>query len=208
MFAWASSICLLTYEQRIIRRLPGITIHTREAFVAEIIVVFFSALIISFGIFRINVFIMLYNGLFFSILLVPIFCIVLLQLLPRQTYALIRLYGLYFSIICYCYSIFYWSYYDKSVLGYQVVYSISWSQKLNISFSLGFDGLSFMFVVLTTFIFPLCILGVWKKKKFLLLFIYSLLFFYFFFFYNLCFGDRYLIYLSCLLFFFFYNTRF
>jgi NADH-quinone oxidoreductase subunit M len=46
---------------------------------------------------------------------------------------------------------------------------------MDITFSLGVDGISLFFVVLTTFIFPFCFLSIYKKTKDLKVYCYCLL---------------------------------
>lgn len=47
---------------------------------------------------------------------------------------------------------------------------------LNLSWSVGLDGLSFPFLLLTAFVFPFCFLSVWKKTKNVKPYIFCLLF--------------------------------
>jgi NADH-quinone oxidoreductase subunit M len=68
--------------------------------------------------------------------------------------------SLIFSIFYFFYSLFFllvW--YDKNILGFQAVYSSSFIYSYGITFTIGYDGLSLFFIILTTFIMPLVILS-------------------------------------------------
>lgn len=66
-----------------------------------------------------------------------------------------------FSLIL---SIFLWTSFDNSTAKFQFMQHFDWLPSLNISFTLGIDGISLFFVLLTTFLFPLCILHSWSIK--------------------------------------------
>jgi NADH-quinone oxidoreductase subunit M len=52
-----------------------------------------------------------------------------------------------------------WLSYDYFSPKLQFITNVSWLESLNMSFCLGIDSISLLFIVLTTFIFPLCILS-------------------------------------------------
>ena len=47
----------------------------------------------------------------------------------------------------------------------QFVTKISWISSFNISFAVGIDGMSLFFLLLSTFLVPLCLLSSWDNKK-------------------------------------------
>jgi len=55
--------------------------------------------------------------------------------------------------------------FDADEAGFQFVEEIAWLPQLGISYKLGVDGLSVLFVVLTAFLLPICILSSWKLDK-------------------------------------------
>ena len=57
-----------------------------------------------------------------------------------------------------------WTSFDNSTAKFQFTQHFDWLPSLNISFTLGIDGISLFFVLLTTFLFPLCILHSWSIK--------------------------------------------
>ncbi len=54
--------------------------------------------------------------------------------------------------------------YDPSLAGYQLVEEVPWLGG-GISYKMGVDGISILFVLLTTFIMPICILASWESIK-------------------------------------------
>ena len=54
--------------------------------------------------------------------------------------------------------------YDPSVSGYQLVDEVAWLGG-GISYKMGVDGISILFVLLTTFIMPICVLASWESIK-------------------------------------------
>lgn len=67
------------------------------------------------------------------------------------------------SSICFLFSLFLWALFDQTRASFQFTYSIFWLARINIDFSLGVDGLSLFFIVLTTFLMPLCLLASWDS---------------------------------------------
>jgi NADH-quinone oxidoreductase subunit M len=55
--------------------------------------------------------------------------------------------------------------FDPDQAGYQFVENAPWLEALGISYKMGVDGLSVLFVLLTTFLMPICILASWTLKK-------------------------------------------
>ena len=71
--------------------------------------------------------------------------------------------GLTFSFLTFFLSLFLWIFFDKSYSRFQFVSELSWSPLANLNFSLGVDGISLFFVILTTLLFPLCLLMSWNS---------------------------------------------
>jgi NADH-quinone oxidoreductase subunit M len=55
--------------------------------------------------------------------------------------------------------------FDASQAGFQFVETIPWLAELGIGYRMGVDGLSVLFVLLTAFLMPICILASWKLEK-------------------------------------------
>jgi len=58
-------------------------------------------------------------------------------------------------------SVFIWTGFDNSQSGFQFVEKAAWLDS-GISYHMGVDGISMLFVILTTFLMPLCILASWE----------------------------------------------
>ena len=54
-----------------------------------------------------------------------------------------------------------WLYFDNSQAGFQFVEKAEWLGG-GINYHMGVDGISILFIILTTFLMPLCILASWK----------------------------------------------
>ena len=59
-------------------------------------------------------------------------------------------------------SLFVWSLFDPSTADFQLVENIPWISD-TIRYHLGVDGISILFVLLTTFLMPICVLASWKS---------------------------------------------
>lgn len=55
--------------------------------------------------------------------------------------------------------------FDKTTADFQFVEHVQWIEGYNIAYHLGVDGISLFFIMLTTFLMPICILAGWKSIK-------------------------------------------
>ena len=62
------------------------------------------------------------------------------------------------------FSLFIWASFDDSKVGFQFVEQAQWLGE-GISYHMGVDGISVLFVVLTAFLMPLCILASWESVQ-------------------------------------------
>jgi len=105
--------------------------------------------------------------LFSSIFLILLFCILFLVLIPSTNIYLLRLVallgsGIVFILSCLLLHNFNCnSYYFQNVITYQFGFDF-----LNIYFSLGLDGISIFFFVLSSFLIFLCVLFIWNENLF------------------------------------------
>ncbi len=74
----------------------------------------------------------------------------------------IRMIALWTTIITFVISLFIWAGFDNSQAGFQFVEKHEWLDS-GISYHMGVDGISMLFVILTTFLMPLCILASWES---------------------------------------------
>ena len=87
---------------------------------------------------------------------IPIIGSLLIVFIPRDNIIYIRNIALYSSLITFFMSVLVWIEFDYFISKFQFVNKISWFSSLNINFFVGIDGVSLLFILLTTFIFPLC----------------------------------------------------
>ncbi|TIW93727.1 NADH-quinone oxidoreductase subunit M, partial [Mesorhizobium sp.] len=73
----------------------------------------------------------------------------------------IRAIALWTTSITFVISLFIWKGFDNSQAGFQFVEKAAWLDS-GISYHMGVDGISMLFVILTTFLMPLCILASWE----------------------------------------------
>lgn len=58
-----------------------------------------------------------------------------------------------------------WYNFDNAQSGFQMVEKVSWISQGGISYHMGVDGISMLFVILTTFLMPFCILASWESVQ-------------------------------------------
>ena len=73
----------------------------------------------------------------------------------------IRAIALWTTIFTFVISLFIWAGFDNSVPGFQMVEKFDWLDS-GISYHMGVDGISMLFVILTTFLMPISILASWE----------------------------------------------
>lgn len=120
---------------------------------------------------------MLYiENLLVYILMFPIVGILILFLTPAQEERLLKIVALNFSFLSFIGSLFLWFFFQKSTGVFQFVVYVFWIPLLNLNLTLGIDGISIFFLLLTTMLVPLCILTSWNSvnsnlKEFLIAFL-------------------------------------
>ncbi len=91
----------------------------------------------------------------------PIAGAIFLAFLPRDATTNARYVALWTTIITFIVSIFIWTNFDSTSAGFQFVEERAWLGP--IKYKMGVDGISMLFVILTTFLMPLCILASWNS---------------------------------------------
>ena len=76
----------------------------------------------------------------------------------------IRNVALLTTVFTFLLSLFIWAGFDNSNPGFQMVEKMGWLDS-GISYHMGVDGISMLFVILTTFLMPLCILASWESVE-------------------------------------------
>ncbi|MCB2099924.1 MAG: NADH-quinone oxidoreductase subunit M [Rhodobacterales bacterium] len=73
--------------------------------------------------------------------------------------------ALWTSGIAFVLSIYLWADFDPSTAAFQFVEKHPWMPDFGVNYHLGVDGISMLFVMLTTLLTPLCILASWESIK-------------------------------------------
>jgi len=76
----------------------------------------------------------------------------------------IRNVALFTTVFTFAVSLLIWIYFDNAEAGFQFVEKAAWLDS-GISYHMGVDGISMLFVILTTFLMPLCILASWESVE-------------------------------------------
>nr|AKJ25726.1 NADH dehydrogenase subunit 4 [Monsonia emarginata] len=100
-----------------------------------------------------------------GLIMCPVLGSIFLLFIPNSRIRLIRFIGLSASLITFLYSLVLWIQFDPSTAKFQFVESFRWLPYENINFYLGLDGISLFFVILTTFLIPICILVGWSGMR-------------------------------------------
>ena len=138
------------------------------------------------------------QNLLLYVLMFPIIGILLLLLIPARETRLLKFIALNSTCFSFIGSLLLWGGFSKSVGFFQFLIKLTWFPLLTLNFTLGIDGISLFFILLTTLLIPLCILASWNSvghslREFLIAFLFldflligvfcvlDLLFFYIFF---------------------------
>nr|YP_010401882.1 NADH dehydrogenase subunit 4 [Sargassum ilicifolium var. conduplicatum]UQV81057.1 NADH dehydrogenase subunit 4 [Sargassum ilicifolium var. conduplicatum] len=104
---------------------------------------------------------MLLNSLFL-LLIIGVFGLIII---PSEHRLLLRQFSLFITALVFILSLFLWLGFDHSTSKFQFVVNNLWLPVSNINLVLGIDGISLFFLLLTTLIFPLCLLASWTFEK-------------------------------------------
>ena len=138
------------------------------------------------------------QNLLVYILMFPIIGILLLFLIPSRETRLLKFIALNSACFSFLGSLILWGGFSKSIGFFQFLVKLTWFPLLTLNFTLGVDGISLFFILLTTLLIPLCLLASWNSvgyslREFLIAFLFldflligvfcvlDLLFFYIFF---------------------------
>ena len=76
-----------------------------------------------------------------------------------------RMAALWTSLATFVVSLFLWIEFDPGTAEFQFVEHVEWLPEFNISYRMGIDGISLFFVLLSTFLTPICILSSWTAVQ-------------------------------------------
>ena len=106
---------------------------------------------------------MFFFSTLFLLILTPIVGVIMLLLIPSNAKTTIKIYGLVTALINFIFSLFLWIKFDNNTSEFQFYTKTEWLSNYNINFSLGIDGISLFFILLTTFLIVICILASWNS---------------------------------------------
>ena len=77
----------------------------------------------------------------------------------------VRWVALFTTLVTFLLSLKIWWDFDEAQAGFQMVERVEWITEGGIAYHMGVDGISMLFVILTTFLMPFCILASWESVK-------------------------------------------
>lgn len=77
----------------------------------------------------------------------------------------VRFVALFTTVVTFLVSLGIWYNFDNAQSGFQMVEKVAWIREGDISYHMGVDGISMLFVILTTFLMPFCILASWDSVQ-------------------------------------------
>lgn len=107
----------------------------------------------------------MFESLLISLLAIPVLGALVIFLVPARRTTEIKQVALFASLLTFALSLLLWIEFDNSSAKFQFVKTLPWIYASNIDITLGVDGISLFFILLTTFLIPLCILTSWESVK-------------------------------------------
>ena len=97
-------------------------------------------------------------------ILSPLAGALFIWLTPKASHAHHRTWALIFTFISFIFSLMLWAHFDLAALSFQHVMAIqvSWKGTIWLSCPFGIDGFSLWMIILTTALFPLCVICSWN----------------------------------------------
>lgn len=97
------------------------------------------------------------------LLLIPMFSVIFLLFVPENNVIFIKKFALISSLLSFVFSLLLWINFNNATNKFQYVYKMQWITDSNLYLTIGIDGISLFFIILTTFLIPLCILASWDS---------------------------------------------
>lgn len=103
------------------------------------------------------------NHLLTYIVFLPLVCSALILFVKKEQGVLIKTLGLASTFLTFLVSLWLYFGFDETATGMQFVEKVPWIPALNISYSVGIDGISLLLIMLTTFLTPIALLSSWES---------------------------------------------
>lgn len=97
------------------------------------------------------------------IIVLLLLVIILIAFIPNNYTSIIKQLALAGSCLVFFLSLLLWIFFNNEIGSYVYVLHLPWLSVFNIYYSLGIDGVSIFFVILTAFLIPICILISWNS---------------------------------------------
>ena len=97
------------------------------------------------------------------LLTIPLVGVLCLILIPKSKHDILKKFALSISCLTFFCSLIVWVIFNKSIGTFQFVTKCLWANSLNLNLTLGIDGISLFFLLLTTLLIPLCLLVSWDS---------------------------------------------
>jgi proton-translocating NADH-quinone oxidoreductase chain M len=107
----------------------------------------------------------MFENLLVYISVLPLIGVLFLMFIPSKNSKLLKITALNFSSLPFLGFLLVWAYFKNSIAQFQFVTKIYWIPILNLNLTLGVDGISLFFLLLTTMLIPICILISWSSVK-------------------------------------------
>nr|YP_010165727.1 NADH dehydrogenase subunit 4 [Imasa heleensis]QRR29740.1 NADH dehydrogenase subunit 4 [Imasa heleensis] len=99
------------------------------------------------------------------VIVVPVMTSVVILLSSNLSSDTSRNISIWSSMLTFILSIFLWIGFNKDIAGYQYMFNLNWIGTSNINLSFGIDGISILFILLTTFLTPICLMVGYQSVK-------------------------------------------
>lgn len=116
------------------------------------------------------------NYLLIYIIILPLIGVFFLTIIPSSNKYMLKITALQFSCLTLIFSLLLWVFFNHATCKFQFLNKLFWIPNLNFNLTLGIDGISLFFIILTALLIPLCLLVSWNSvnhnlKEFLILFL-------------------------------------
>ena len=104
-----------------------------------------------------------FDNIIFILLNIPLLGSLILLVCPSWNKRLLKYVGLVTTGTTFLISLFLWILFDKSIGSFQFTGKLLWIPYLNLNFTVGIDGISIFFIILTTLLIFICLLTSWNS---------------------------------------------
>jgi len=98
-----------------------------------------------------------------TLILFPLFAAFFLFFVSSENTQFIRRFGLFVSFFLFLLSLLLFLFFDPNYTKFQFIFDFVWFSPSNLNLSLGVDGISIFFILLSTLLIPICLLASWDS---------------------------------------------